>query len=55
MAVKQVAKPLYRLKNPFDHEHNPADTNFAITMMVACYNLKRLAYFQTGGILPGRQ
>ena len=27
-----------------------ARANFAMTMMVACYNLKRLVYFQKAGI-----
>jgi hypothetical protein len=27
-----------------------ARANFAMTMMAACYNLKRLAYFQKAGI-----
>lgn len=29
-----------------------ARANFAMTMMAACYNLKRLAYFQRVGIVP---
>jgi IS5 family transposase len=29
-----------------------ARANFALTMMAACYNLKRLAYFQQVGIVP---
>lgn len=29
-----------------------ARANFAMTMMAACYNLKRLAYFQRAGIVP---
>ena len=27
-----------------------ARANFALTMMAACYNLKRLVYFQRAGI-----
>ncbi|GCY10551.1 IS5 family transposase [Escherichia coli] len=29
-----------------------ARANFAMTMMAACYNIKRLAYFQRAGIVP---
>ena len=29
-----------------------ARASFAMTMMAACYNLKRLAYFQRAGIMP---
>lgn len=29
-----------------------ARAKFAMTMMAACYNIKRLAYFQRGGIVP---
>lgn len=42
-AIEQMGRKLLRTVSQ-------ARANFAMTMMAACYNLKRLVYFQEAGI-----
>jgi IS5 family transposase len=57
---KRIAKARARVKHPFAaiaqmggkliRTIGQARASFAMTMMAACYNLKRLVYFQEAGI-----
>ena len=48
--VEHVFRAIDQMGGKLLAHHRPGAANFAMTMMAACYNLKRLVYFQKAGI-----